>query len=484
MSDPTRQELRQGRAAAACALLALALLTGTSLLGAERPTLPPVPTGVTPPVAVGDASGNTQWNVGALRHGPADEKVTARASYTVRKTTGKGDRQELAYPEGTVKVSAAIGVSGWPSLTHTEYRIPPGQSAKKRWDYGILKLADGTTVHGDSIGCQSGNENFSPWSFITLRAEAPGTTKAVEILKPALCLGAAAFDGDGWASAEMVFARPVAEDCEVRTSIRIKRVAGDPFLYVQVAVDPQGATLEALRISGYPNYAHALIYGLRPRYPKAARFVDRERWVWAAGHDWNMHDKQPHGAALEGNDPGGIFWYNRRNSEVGGMMAVFLPEEVSQVEAAGTYGVSAALHMKGQVLHFALLEWRDWRGWEALRRDFVGSLPSATRRLRDMRFAWPVKDLLGPARRRQLVMLTASSLVDSQARQALGARLQDYEHARAALIATPLQETETRYAAERQLIILKDDLVQAAKPLLREWLKQGGIFERTEPKPQ
>ena len=92
-----------------------------------------------------------------------------------------------------------------------------------------------------------------------------------------------------------------------------------------------------------------------------------------------------------------------------------------------------------------------------------------------MRFSWPIKDFLGAPLRQQLEALAASELIEGSARDGLREQLRSYEEARDALIAMTLEESETRYVAERRLIILRDELVQTVKPLLREWLA-GRVF--------
>lgn len=385
------------------------------------------------------------------------------------------DRYDPDYPAGTIKRTAGMGVSGWPALTHQDFVIPAGAKFEKRWDYTATTLPDGTTLVGNSLGCAGGNRNYEPWSFLHVNGRGPGAKKTEDLLKPAICVAANTCQGEGWASAELMFERPLTADCTVRLAVRIKRVAGDPLVYMLVSCDPQGGTLEGLSLSGYPNTTHPVFYGLVPQYPTGAPFLERQRWIWLAGRDWNMHDnKEKHETEIAAADPGGVFWYNRENSETGGMVTVFLPEEATKAGAAGTYGVGVNLGMRGATMRLALDTWTDWRGWEPAREQFVKELPERVKKLREMSFVWPIRDALSPAMRRQVQALLAAEFLPQEGRGRLQKLMLEYDDAAAELRKEPPQPTLARFAKERAVLGLAGKIEDAVKPLLKQWVEKGG----------
>ncbi|MGD0091833.1 MAG: hypothetical protein ABSE73_18115 [Planctomycetota bacterium] len=421
----------------------------------------------------------------AIKPGPAakdtKENVAAWASRNEalwdKKAKGRYDSD---YPDGTIKHTARMGVSGWPELAHEDFVIPAGAKAERRWDYSAVPLPGGATLMGNSLGCTGGNKDYEPWSFLHVNGRAPGGKKTEDLLKPAFCVAANTSKGEGWASAELMFERPMSAECLMKFSLRIKRVAGDPALYLLISCDAAGGTLENVSLSGFPNTTHPIFYGLCPQWPAHAPFLERQRWIWLAGRDWNMHDnKEKHEAELAAGDPGGVFWYNRENSETGGMTTVFLPEEVSKTSAAGTYGVGVNLGLKGTALRLALSTWSDWRGWEAVREQFIRELPERVKRLREMSFTWPIDDALPAALRKQAETLAAAEFLPPEGRAQLRQVLSQYHAALDALHAQPIPaagggQGEARFAKERAVLGLAAKVEDAVKPLLKQWVDKGG----------
>jgi len=421
----------------------------------------------------------------AIKPGPGakdtKESVAAWASRREalwdKKTKGTYDSD---YPDGTIKHTARMGVSGWPELVHEDFVIPASAKAEKRWDYSVAPLPGGATLMGNSLGCAGGNKDYEPWSFLHINGRAPGEKKTEDLLKPALCVAENTSKGEGWASAELMFERPVNAECLMKFCLRIKRVAGDPALYLHISWEAAGGTLESVSLSGYPNTTHPIFYGLCPQWPAHAPFLERQRWIWLAGRDWNMHDnKEKHEAELAAGDPGGVFWYNRENSETGGMTTVFLPEEVSKAGAAGTYGVGVNLGLKGSALWLALGTWSDWHGWEAVREQFIRELPERVKKLREMSFVWPIEDALPTTLRQQVEALVAAEFLAPEGREQLRKVLSQYQAALDALRALPLPSAgggqgEARFAKERAVLGLAAKIEDAAKPLLKQWVDKGG----------
>jgi len=367
----------------------------------------------------------------------------------VRRTESAADPKE--YPEGTRHVRVAIEL-GDLRCDHNEFHVPAGKDAARRWDFAKVKLPDGTTLIGDSLNWHSGQHGYSPWSFLGIHGPLPGGKTLANLLKPSVCVGAAASQGDGWAAVELVFERPIDAKRAVVMAVRLKRVVGDPWVYLQIHTEPCGAAVERVSLGGYPNHPHPIWYGVRMRWPRHAKFLRRERWVWAAGHDWNMHDGQrDHSAEVDADAPGGVVFYNRHNSEIGGMLAVCLPEEVAEVNAAGTYGVRVGLGLRGSRVRLALREWHDMRGWEPVRNQFLTALSRRMRDLRQMSFAWPVVDPLGADRSRVEALLNAP--LPPADKQALVDAHAAYKVAAGRLASIPLRDTPSRYAAERAVIV-------------------------------
>ncbi len=418
-----------------------------------------------------------------------DRQTDMRASAVRRvdnwSRIGRSAEQE-GFPEGTVKRSTTVRLSGGPPLVHDEFIVPAGKQAQRRWDHAVTQLPDGRTLHGNSLAWVAGQRNFSPWSFLYVTVVPDGADKPVEVLKPSLCTAAASAVGDTWASAQLTLERPLSKDRIVGVTLRFKRVADDPYLYMLVLA--RGGTLHSVRLSGFPNYPHPVYLDarLRRRY---ARFVDRRRWVWAAGHDWDMHDrKQNHAVTTGPDDPGGVFFYNRLNSQTGGMQVAYIPRQVKRIEARGTYGVSVTLGAAGDTMRLALQEWDDMAGWPTVRKRFVNDLPARTRALASMHFAWPMSARADAGLDHKVATLTAWTSLDDTSRSTLRRAWSTYLDALRALASTPLEDTRTRYHAEVEASRSRDRVDRICEPLLKQFVTSGDLdalveTDRKDPRP-
>ncbi|MFP4027240.1 MAG: hypothetical protein ACLFWL_05565 [Candidatus Brocadiia bacterium] len=401
-----------------------------------------------------------------------------------RKTSSwsKRARWSKSYPEGTVRLTASMHESGGFGFRHEEYRVPPGKDARRRWDFGKTQLPDGTLLLSNSIGCTApgrfhGNGNFNKWNLLNITVVAPDQKDVASILRPSKCVAVHRFQGKNCASAQMIFERPLAKDCTPRTSIRIRRVRGSDYLYMRIHVVPDGAEVREISVGGYPMTTHPS-YMRFPGGLRSARFIDRYRWVWTAGKDWNMHDrKQKHSTKPKTDENAGIFWYNRDNCRLAGMEAIFLPEQIQHIRARGTYGVSVTMQPSENHIRLAIREWKSWNGWHPERKKFTESLPRTVKALRQTDFSWPINDLLGKNSRKQCRVLLSCEKLDQGQRRQLKDALQKYQQSLEKLKSIPARGTPTRLLAEQEVIVREQRVKQAIDPLTGQWLKQGGIFE-------
>ena len=388
------------------------------------------------------------------------------------KTESPADPKE--YPEGTRRVEAGMRL-GDLALNHNEFHVPAGKDVRPRWDFAKIALPDGSTLIGDSLNWQAGNRGYSPWSFLGVLGKLPGAAKAGELLKPSLCIAAASAEGNGFAVAEMVFQRPIDADRSMTFAVRLKRLAGDPSVYLLLDAEPAGGTVERVSLHGYPNTTHPIFYDLHYEWPRNASFMLRERWVWAAGQDWNLHDaKQPHKTPVGAEAAAGVFFYNRHNSETGGMLAVFLPEEVADVDAAGTYGVNVTFGLKRPAIRLALRTWYDMRDWEPVRERFLAELPERVKRLREMSFGWPVSDPLGKDLASAEFLLARSPAGGEL--EALRRACDECRTAAAAVKAMAPPDSPAHHKAERAALLAAERVRAVMVPVVKQWAARGGEF--------
>ncbi len=388
---------------------------------------------------------------------PGKESVKAWTKLT-RETLGKDAKD---YPPGTIKTKGEIGLSGIPHLVSESYLIPSAAEGKKQ---GVA-LADGSNLAGSGITVGNWGVwkmwNLNPFGCMGVNwVGADGKTKA-QLLSPSVCKAVTSFQGDGWASCEMQVERPISADCAPKILIRMKSVDGDPNLYLLIRMDPAGGTCRSFDLGAFP-------YGYHD--PK---FLSRTRCMWVAGQDWILQPKVQ-SAPIQSDSSCGVLWYNKDCHEIGGLQAVFLPEEVNSVVGTAYWPCVATFELKEKQIRLAVRPWLDRTGWRSGRKKFVAELPDEVRRLRQMSFAWPIKDLLTSAQRGEVQAMLAAQWLPEDGRTALASASQAYESALTKQKAAPLDETEERFALEREVINRKQSLDEALAPLAAEWIRQGG----------
>jgi hypothetical protein len=330
---------------------------------------------------------------------------------------------------------------------------------------------------GNGIGYGGSFGGFGPHGFADVYGKAPENNRLLNLTAPSVCIGTAAMTGPGWGSAEMVLERIVSPLCTMRFSVRIKRVAGDPLLYMQVLADPQAGSVDRIKFNGYIHWPYPITYNIRNVW-QPARYLDMRRWMWIAGHEWNLHlpaTEEKHEAAVAETDLGGVFGYNRESGETSGMQLVFLPEQVHAVSAGGTYGTEFSLMLKQPAVRVALTTWRDPRGQEVVKQEFIEGLPVAMEKLRTMQFAWPMKDQLSADTRAQIKRLLENETLAPENRQALGEALSAYDEALTKVLAAPVEETLERYSLEIAALMAMGRVEDAMRPLMEQWVKGGGV---------
>jgi len=280
----------------------------------------------------------------------------------------------------------------------------------------------------------------------------------------------------------MTFERVLSPECTMRIALRARQTLGDPlgvfnqrYLYLLIILDPGLGPLDSVSLVGFPKQR------------AAPGFAARERWLWAAGKDWNLSDGQEERKAdVAAESPGGVFWYNKGSDGTGGMMAAFLPEEVSSCAATdGPAGVEVRLGLKKPTARLALWEWGNRGGGRRARKNFMQSLPVRVKKLREMSFAWPADSLMLSDFDQEVVraLLQSNSAAAAkqggegglaQKRKRLSGTWQTYQQALNALREVPLADSRERYRKEREVAVLRSEVAELMKPLLREWVNQGG----------
>ena len=340
------------------------------------------------------------------------------------------------FPDGTVKQTVTFMGSGFPQMTHSEYTLVAGTGTNLVMSNGrsVVMLPDGRRFAANGLTCYNPIPGFrmtpggfNHWGFLEIVLKGDKSPRGTGLLTDSTCVSMTTHTGATWASGDMVFRRILGAGTNITWSLSFKRVVGDPFLYVSVYVpeeETQGLS-RVLNLSGYPLSGASVLYGggVSTDYPGCSSFFGYQRWIWIAGHDWNLHNSaEKHAAEPDPAQPPLVFWYNREANEMSGMMTVFLPAEVGAIEASGTYGVSIALRMKRPVIRLALRNWADWRGWEPAREEFIASSDACVKRLRDISFAWPSPELVDGETRRLIQDALATAAAGATAADLADAR--------------------------------------------------------------
>jgi hypothetical protein len=172
--------------------------------------------------------------------------------------------------------------------------------------------------------------------------------------------------------------------------------------------------------------------------------------------------------------PGGVFWFNRRAHETGGMTTVFLPEQVERL-GAGASGDAAWVSFapRAPMLRLALHVWRDEQGCEIAWQRFAAELPARVQKLRELSFAWPVTAQLDAAARARGDRLIACEALPADQRRAARLALDAWEQSRRRIEPMPATDTPERFAVERAALDQQRLAEAALRTLAREWVAQG-----------
>lgn len=299
----------------------------------------------------------------------------------------------------TARQTVTLSGPGFPSIMYTGQSIPGSSDPKS------------TVTYRDPIPGMAGG-GFGP-AFPEITAYVGNSKTPIDLLRGSACVGSHALNGDGWAVAELIFRRILDGNREVTTTWIVKRIAGDPFQYMLIYIHSadQAIRVDNVKLSGYPMSGSSLLFGLSAPLD-GGFFCPFQRWIWLAGKDCDLHAGVRHETMSEPGTPPGVFWYNRGANEMGGMMAVFDPAEITSLQSQGGYVVITSLGLKRPLLRLAVRRWYDMQGWEPVRDEFIKNLPEYGKKLRDMSFARPVTDLLDAETRRQIQVLLTSSSAD------------------------------------------------------------------------
>lgn len=453
---------------------------------------------------------------------PGEETVSAAAPVYRKRLTYHPDAYRPAkddyMPTGTVKKRYHLVLSGdHPGFHHTEYHLPNTQfdMFKERYFGKNIYLPGGRVAMADGIGSRT-DQNFGFWreNFIHLSGAVPEQKDSVSLLGPVLCVATATHHGDGWAAAEWHLRRFLGgahgTPKTVTTTVRVKRVVGDPFLYVLIRVPEDEATARGVSLlsinRGDPSH------------------------LWFGGRDHLVKECKGQVHLIDSDAKAGGIWYNSETNQNRGCSAVFLPEEVAASKAWGGHDGSLVLTLKGNFIRLALDEWNQPRGWKAQVAPFVDGLAERVQRLRAMDFSCPLKATNegGAARRVERLLAALPRLYRSAEDQEMLAELDaltegdeadsdllgdgsaedegaswaeadtgppdpkalrervealqgELARAQAALARIPRATTPERIDAEQAVVRLTYAIDQALEPALRDWLKRGGLFAEEQP---
>ncbi|MFW5856972.1 MAG: hypothetical protein ACOCX4_03760 [Planctomycetota bacterium] len=487
-------------------VLCCLMTPGALQAGDAEPSLPPLPTAEAPEreIITAHASVGTK----RLRYSPEAHRPT------------KDDYM----PTGTLKKAFRLVVSGQPGFHHTEYHLPNTkfEMFAERYFGKTMYLPGGRVTMADGIGSNS-NQNFGfwRWDFLHVSANVPGEKEPVSVLNPVLCVATATWEGDGWAAAEWhlrcLLGGPHGTPRSVTSTVRIKRVAGDPYLYVLIRVPEKEAKVRGLSLlsinRGGPSH------------------------LWYGGEDHLVSECKGQVISIDDDARAGGIWYNSETNQNRGCSAIFLPETAPEASAWGGHDGSLRLALRSNFVRLALLEWDEPLGWKAAVEPFIRELPERVQKLREMDFSCPVEDLADPRTRTRVDRLVASlpvlypnaedremleSLDELTGDDDLGgggdildglreekddnedgatswaqdeggppdpAKLRkrveslqaEYNNALTRLRKLPRATTPERIAAEQRAVLLRYEIDAALAPALRDWLAKGGLFPEATP---
>jgi hypothetical protein len=367
------------------------------------------------------------------------------------------------------QIVSSAHLSGCPRIEHV-VALPPAGIGGGAPDERQAKGRGLTMANWDPVW----GESYFRFGFLDASWLPPDGGKPVRLFYPAsICRSVTAFEDDTRAAAEMVFETPASGEDWPRTSLRVMRVAGDPWMYMRIAIQAGTGALGGVSLSALP-----FVYEWGDKRPH----LELRRCVWMAGHDAVL---EKNGDAVSVTAPaapelaGGVFWYNRGSYRTGGNLTVFLPEEVESVSARWGWPVSVSFRpvqigTPHVVLRLALYVWRDDAGHESGVEAFRRSLPARVRALRDVSFAWPVHEQFEPWERDLMNQLReADWLPDGSGRDALAQALDAYDKALGAVTKMELTDSDQRFATEHEVFVQRDRAREAVRRLLPAAMERG-----------
>jgi hypothetical protein len=136
--------------------------------------------------------------------------------------------------------------------------------------------------------------------------------------------------------------------------------------------------------------------------------------------------------------------------------------------------VGLTLKPRTTTLRLALHIWQDDAGFERGRERFNAELPERLRKLREMSFAWPLREPLSPEVA-QASALARDERLPAELRQSVSEARRMLDQAWAAFQSAPAHEIEERVTRERAVLTARERLEKAVQPLRQEWVRRGGL---------
>jgi hypothetical protein len=386
-------------------------------------------------------------------------RVVARAQLQHREPLN-WERRKAGFPEG-VRVITATTRLGDQRLNAVSIMPPQGTKPDARWSHVGIALANGTVRHGQGLASwwRQGNGGWGHWGFVRVMGRVGKGNRTEALFPPGVVTHADAYVGQTHSSVDFHFERQWPTGQRLGLTLRFVRYPDDPYVYGICRLEAEGVTCTHLGLSGYPNTTHAPGFSGR-----------RERGYTRCAVLEGVDGSVVKGRAEPVREKGWTFLYTRGALQEAGMTAVYLPEEVSGIRAAGGYGVMLGLALRRPAgCRFALNEWRHRSGWEPeLKRLTGGEAQRVQERLRSTRFAWPDAVLVPAPRERSAMARLAGSGLPIELKGPITAALTELEAASAAL---PTADAQTRFTAERRVRVAAKRLRQARDAALGHWIE-------------
>ena len=417
-----------------CGLLVLPLCLASDVLPA-KPTLRPLPPTYRAPV-----------------------RVVARARIARRAPTER-EQRAARFAEGVRLVTAYVRL-GDQRLNSVSLVLPDGVKRQANWSHTGIALPNGSVRHGLGLASwwRQGNGGWGHWGFVRLYGHVKGSKKRVQLFPPGLLTHADAYADNAAGHAELHYQRRWPDGASLGLTLRFVRYPRDSYVYGICRLQAKGVTPTHLAMSGYPNTTHA---------PGSAgrKTLGYTRCAVLEGADGSIVK----GRREPVRDKGWTFLYNRGALQPAGMTAVYLPSEVTEASAAGSYGVTLTLALRDPAgCRFALDEWRHPTGWAPeLEQLTRGKAEQVRKRLQRTRFAWPDSVVLPSQRERAALTRLAGADLPAELGTPLRSGLAELD---AAIALLRTADAQARFAAERRVRVAMDRVRQARDAALGHWI--------------